>query len=63
MYESVLNNVNEEKRICINEVVLYEIVWGQEKRKPVSSKDMMGIVQQQSVQGELDEKLKIMRAE
>ena len=56
MYESVLNNVNEEKRICINEVVLYEIVWGQEKRKQVSSKDMMGIVQQQSVQGELDEK-------
>ncbi len=56
MYELVLHAVNVEIRIRIYDVVLYELVWDEKKRKPVSSKDMMGIVQQQSVQGELDEK-------
>ncbi len=63
MYKLVLNDVNDVIPICTYEVVLYKIVWDQKKRKPVSSKDMMGIVQQQSVQGELDETWKIMRAE
>jgi hypothetical protein len=43
-------------------IVLYAILWYQEKRKPICLKDMMRIVWQQTVSGELDEKGKIMRA-
>ena len=56
MYELVLHAVNVEIRIRIYDVVLYEFVWDRKQRKPVSSKDRMIIVQQQSSQGEFDEK-------
>ena len=56
MYELVLNDFDEVIQIRIYDVVLYKLVWDEKKRKPVSSKEMMGIVQQQPVKGELDEK-------
>jgi hypothetical protein len=59
----VFNNVDDVVQIRIYDVVLYEFIWDQKQSKPVSSKAMMIIVQQQSGQGEFNERWKIMIAE